>query len=154
MAGNLTLDQDFREFIESLNAFDVHYLIVGGYALAVHGRPRYTKDLDVWLEQQPDNAEKVVKALDRFGFQSLGLKAEDFLVPNQVIQLGNAPIRIDLLTSVSGIAFDQCYRSRMVVTIDQVPVNIIDLENLKKNKRASGRLQDLADLEALESDPD
>src|SRR5215207_773844 len=145
MAGNLTLDQDFKEFIESLNACDVQYLVVGGYALAAHGRPRYTKDLDVWLAQTPDNAEKLVKALERFGFQSLGLQAADFLVPNQVIQLGNAPVRIDLLTSVSGITFDQCFPNRMVVTIDEIPVNFVDLENLKKNKRASGRLQDLAD---------
>jgi len=151
MAGNLTLDQDFKEFIESLNALDVRYLVVGGYALAVHGRPRYTKDLDIWFDQQPDNAEKLVRAIERFGFQSLGLKAGDFLVPNQVIQLGNAPIRIDLLTSVSGIVFDQCFPGRVVVMIDELPVNVIDLENLKKNKRASGRLQDLADVEALES---
>ena len=151
MAGNLTLFQDFKEFIESLNAFDVRYLVVGGFALAVHGRPRYTKDLDVWLEQRQDNAENVVKALQRFGFESLGLKAEDFLVPNQVIQLGNAPIRIDLLTNASGVDFDQCFASRMVVKFEELPVNVIDLENLKKNKRASGRLQDLADVEALES---
>ena len=144
------LNQDFKEFIQSLNANNVRYLVIGGYAVAFHGHPRYTKDLDVWVDPIPDNAARVIKALEQFGFASLGLKAEDFLAPDQVIQLGLPPNRIDILTSAEGVDFDTCYASRAQVVIGGVPANFIDLENLKKNKRAAGRLQDLADLENLQ----
>lgn len=143
------LNQDFKEFVQSLNENKVRYLVVGGYAVAFHGHPRYTKDLDVWVESSPENAASVVKALDQFGFASLGLKPEDFLIPDQVIQLGFPPSRIDILTSVEGVEFKSCYASRVQVVIDGIRVNFIDLENLKKNKRAVGRTQDLADLEEL-----
>ena len=144
------LSQDFREFVASLSANGVRYLVVGGYAVALHGHPRYTKDLDVWLEATPDNAARMVGALEAFGFGSLGLAESDFLVPDQVIRLGLPPNRIDLLTSLSGVEFAACYPARMQVDIDGLPVDFIDLENLKKNKRAVGRSQDLADLENLE----
>jgi predicted nucleotidyltransferase len=143
------LNQDFREFIQSLNDNHVRYLIVGGYAVAFHGHPRYTKDMDVWIEMSAENASNVVAALDEFGFGSLGLRESDFLTPNQIIQLGHPPSRIDLLCTVSGVTFGECYESRVTVEIDGVPVNFINLENLRKNKAASGRLQDLADLENL-----
>jgi phage replication-related protein YjqB (UPF0714/DUF867 family) len=125
-------------------------LVIGGYAVALHGYPRYTKDIDVWLEISPENAAKIVKALEQFGFGSLGLQANDFLVPDQIIQLGYPPNRIDLLTTPAGIDFENCYASRVQVVIDNITVNFIDLDNLKKNKKATGRLQDLADLENLE----
>ena len=144
------LNQDFKEFIISLNDNLVRYLVIGGYAVAIHGYPRYTKDIDIWIEPTPENASRIVKALEQFGFGSLGLKAEDFLVPDQVIQLGYPPNRIDLLTTASGVEFGTCYASRVEVEVDGVIVNFIDLENLKKNKRAVGRLQDLADLENLQ----
>ncbi len=144
------LNQDFKEFVQSLNENRVRYLVIGGYAVALHGHPRYTKDLDVWVESSPENAARVVKALEQFGFASLGLTAEDFLASDQVIQMGLPPNRIDMLTSVEGIQFESCYPSRVQVVIDGVRVNFIDLENLKKNKRAVGRAQDLADLEKLE----
>jgi len=144
------LTPDFKEFIESLNANGVRYLVVGGYAVAFHGHPRYTKDLDIWLEMKPENAVKVVQALDQFGFGSLGLKETDFLVPDQIIQLGYPPNRIDLFSTLPGVDFAACYVSRVQVEVDGVPVNFIDLDNLKKNKQASGRHQDLADLENLE----
>jgi predicted nucleotidyltransferase len=144
------LNPDFKEFIQSLNDNHVSYLVVGGYAVAFHGHPRYTKDVDVWIDRHPENAAKMVKALEQFGFGSLGLKAEDFLVPDQIIQLGYAPNRIDILTTLEGVEFESCYALRVEVEIDGVKVNFIDLENLKKNKQASGRLQDLADLENLE----
>lgn len=150
MVGNLTLNQDFREFIESLNASDVRYLVIGGYAVALHGHPRYTKDLDIWIELEPDNASRMINALETFGFGSLGLQAADFLVPDQIIQLGYAPNRIDLFTTVPGVEFPSCYGRRVVVMVDGTPVSFIDLDNLKKSKRAAGRLQDLADLENLE----
>lgn len=143
------LSQDFREFIKSLNDNHVRYLVIGGYAVALHGYPRYTKDLDVWIEMSAENAVRMVQALEQFGFESLGLQAADFLVPDQIIQLGYPPNRIDLITTPPGVDFETCYASRVEQVIDGVTVNFIDLDNLKKSKRASGRLQDLADLENL-----
>ena len=99
------LNPDFKEFIALLNANDVHYLVVGGYAVALHGYPRYTKDLDIWIERSAENADRIVKALQEFGFGSLGLKADDFLVTDQIIQLGYPPRRIDLLTALPGVEF-------------------------------------------------
>ena len=142
-------NQDFKEFIQSLNDNQVNYLIVGGYAVAIHGHPRYTKDLVIWIQLDPATAGKVVQALDDFGFASLGLKADDFLEPDLIIQLGYAPNRIDLLNTLPGVEFDACYSQRVMVNIEDLPVAFIDIENLKKNKKATGRLQDLADLEAL-----
>ena len=146
----MMLTQDFREFFQSLNDHNVRYLVVGGYAVAFHGHPRYTKDIDVWIGTDKTNAEKLIDALRAFGFGSLGLEAEDFLDPDEIIQLGYPPNRIDLLTALKGVDFDTCYASRIVVEIQDTSVNFIDLENLNKNKRATGRLQDLADLEQLE----
>jgi predicted nucleotidyltransferase len=146
----MALNQDFKEFIQSLNDNSVRYLVVGGYAVAQHGHPRYTKDIDVWVEMTKENAERVVKSLEQFGFASLGLKEADFLEADQIIQLGYPPSRIDLLTSLLGVKFSECYPARVIVEMDGVSVNFIDLENLKKNKRAVGRHQDLADVENLE----
>jgi hypothetical protein len=144
------LNQDFKEFIQSLNDNAVHYLLVGGYAVALHGYPRYTKDLDVWVDSDFENAERVIKALTQFGFGSLELKESDFTEPDQVVQLGYPPNRIDILTSLSGVEFAECYASRVIAEIDGVSTTFIDLENLKKNKKAVGRHQDLADIENLE----
>jgi hypothetical protein len=144
------LNQDFREFIESLNDNSVRYLVIGGYAVALHGHPRYTKDLDVWIDLDPENAAKIILALEQFGFGSLGLRAEDFLIPDQVVQLGYPPNRIDLIVSLNGVDFETCYASRIQVPIGDITIDFIDLENLKKNKKATGRLQDLADIENLE----
>jgi len=143
------LNPDFKEFIELLNENKVKYLVIGGYAVAIHGHPRYTKDIDIWVEMTPENAANMLKALDQFGFASLNLQAEDFLTPDQVIQLGYPPSRIDLITTPDGVDFSTCYTNRLTVEIDGIAVDFIDLENLKRNKSASGRLQDLADLENL-----
>jgi hypothetical protein len=113
-------------------------MVVGGYAVALHGHPRYTKDIDVWIEMRAENASNLVRALGQFGFGSLGLQEADFLTPGQVIQLGQPPNRIDLLCTLSGVDFADCYESRMTVEIDGVPINFISLEDLKKNKAASG----------------
>jgi hypothetical protein len=142
-------NQDFKEFIESLNANRVRYLVVGGYAVALHGYPRYTKDLDIWIESNPENAQALVLALTQFGMASLGLTETDFLDPEQVVQIGYPPNRIDILSTVSGLEFTSCYAQRVKTILDGVEVNFIDLENLRKNKKASGLLQDLADLENL-----
>jgi hypothetical protein len=143
------LNQDFKEFIQLLNANQVKYLVIGGYAVAIHGHPRYTKDIDIWIETSPENSQKLMEALIEFGFGSLGLDAEDFQSPDQIIQLGYPPNRIDLITTPDGIEFESCYQAKIEVKINDINVNFIDLENLKKNKQASGRLQDLADLENL-----
>ncbi len=150
MAGTIRLNQDFKEFIQSLNNHEVQYLVVGGYAVAIHGHPRYTKDIDIWLRLDKQNAQKVVAALEEFGFGSLGLRAEDFLDINQIIQLGYPPNRIDLLTTLPGVDFEDSYVARVQILIEDVLVDCIDLHNLRKNKQASGRLQDLADLENLQ----
>ena len=144
------LNQDFKEFIQSLNDNGVRYLVVGGYAVALHGYPRYTKDIDVWVEMTGENASKIVKALNQFGFGSLDLKESDFVIPDQIIQLGYPPRRIDILTTLPGVEFSECYPAHTTVDVGGVSVNFIDLENLKKNKKATGRHQDLADLENLE----
>lgn len=145
----MRLDPDFSEFIECCVARDVRFLIVGGYALAAHGHPRFTKDLDVWLWLGSGNARRVVDALDDFGFGSLGLTANDFEVPGAVVQLGYPPKRIDLLTSIDGVAFDDCWAARMEIEVGGLLIPFIDLPNLVANKRASGRPQDLADVAAL-----
>jgi predicted nucleotidyltransferase len=150
IAGDTVLNRDFKEFIQSLNDNGVRYLVVGGYAVALHGYPRYTKDIDIWVDMTPENASNILKALNQFGFGSLGVKEAEFTVPDQMLQLGYPPGRIDILTTLPGVEFPECYAARMVVEIDGIPVNFIDLENLKKNKKATGRHQDLADLENLE----
>jgi predicted nucleotidyltransferase len=149
ISGNTVLNQDFKEFVQSLNDNGVRYLVVGGYAVAFHGHPRYTKDMDIWIANDPENAENILKALEQFGFGGLGLTKEDFLEPGQIIQLGYPPSRIDILSSVSGVNFAECYALRVKADVRGIPVNFIDLDSLKKNKQASGRHQDLADIENL-----
>ena len=142
------LDPDFKEFAELLNAHRVDYLVVGGYALAAHGHPRYTGDIDFWLDRSAVNIERLLAALREFGFGSLDLKPEDFQ-PDTVIQLGQPPRRIDLLMGIDGVAFKDCFKRREVIDIQGLPLNFIGLDDFKANKRASGRNKDLADLEAL-----
>ncbi len=143
------LNKDFKEFIALLNKHDVQYLVVGGFAVAIHGYPRYTKDLDIWVALSMENAVKILSALDDFGFGEFNLTAEDFTEPDQIIQLGFPPNQIDLLTTLSGVDFSSCYGTRLVVDFDGVDIVIIDRENLKKNKLATGRPQDLADVENI-----
>ena len=148
ISGVMMLSPDFKDFFASLNKARVRYLVVGGYAVALHGHPRYTKDIDVWVGSDKENAGRLIKALEDFG--SLGLAAEDFLVPDRIIQLGYPPSRIDLITTLPGVKFEECYPSGVNVPIDELTITFIDLENLIINKRASGRYQDLADLENLQ----
>ncbi len=146
----MVMNKDFKEFIELLNANNVKYLIVGGYAVGIHGYPRYTKDLDIWILVSHENAENVLKSLKQFGFGSLGLQKEDFLRPDEFVQLGYPPNRIDIVTSCDGVVFETCYESKKQVIVGELTINFIDLENLKKNKKASARPQDLADLDNLD----
>ena len=144
------LDKDFKEFAELLNSTGVEYLLVGGYALAAHGHPRYTGDLDIWLAPTVTNVNHLLRALDLFGFGSLGLTEADFMHPETVVQLGFPPARIDLLTSIDGVRFDDCYPRRMTLRVSGVDLSIISLNDFRTNKLASGRLKDLADLESLD----
>lgn len=146
----MILTPDFKEFIQSLNKNKVRYLVVGGYAVAFHGYPRFTKDIDIWVWIDEQNASNLVKALDQFGFASLGLTVNDFLESGIIVQLGYPPNRIDLITGLSGVDFSTCYARRIEENLDGITLPFIDIENLRKNKKAVGRLQDLADLENLE----
>jgi len=144
------LNRDFKEFVELLGSNGVEFLVVGGYALAAHGRPRYTGDLDLWVGNDEANIERVLTALGQFGFASLQLKAADFAPPDAVVQLGYPPGRIDLLTGIDGVRFADCYPRRQMVSAAGVELPIIHIEDFKANKRATGRPRDLADLDSLD----
>lgn len=146
----MALDQDFKEFLKSLNDNHVRYLVIGGYAVAFYGHPRYTKHIDIWVDMDSSNAANMIKALEQFGFASLALKQSGFLEPDQIIQLGFPPKCIDIISTAPGVDFKTCYSAHVQTEIDGIYVNFIDLENLKRNKKAVGRHQDLADIESLE----
>jgi predicted nucleotidyltransferase len=143
------LPPDFKEFLRLLNVHKVEYLLIGGYAVNYYGYPRATADLDVWLAMQPANAERMVAALKEFGFDLPDLSPELFLRPAQIIRLGVPPVRIEIATTISGVDFAECQARRVEDTLDGVPVHVIGLDDLKRNKQAAGRHQDLADLEHL-----
>jgi len=145
--------EDWRQFIESLNSSGVEYLVVGAVALAYHGFPRYTGDLDVLIRNSPDNAKRLEAALAEFGMAGLGLKAADFLGSYRVVQLGVAPNRIDLLTSLTGLTFDEAWVNRIETALEGTRVNFIGRDALIRNKRLTGRTRDKADLEALGEKP-
>ena len=144
------LTSDFKEFAELRNANRVRYRLVGGYALAAYGHPRYTGDRDLWVGTNPQNALRLLSALGQSGFGGLSERMEDFTHSNQVIQLGYLPGRIDLSISIDGIYFVDCHARRVTVSVDGISLRVIALEAFKTNKRAVGRLQDLPGLEALE----
>jgi len=144
------LPKDFKELLQLLNSKKVEYLVVGGYAVALYGYPRATGDMDIWIAISKDNARKTVEALKEFGFNTPRLKEELFFEKEKNIRMGNPPLRIEILTSIDGVEFTECYGNKKTVTIDDIGINFISLEDLKKNKKASGRYQDLADLENLE----
>lgn len=144
-----TLPPDFSEFLRLLNAYSVEYLIVGGYAVGFHGHPRATADIDLWVPMRQTTADQLVLALRAFGFDVPELSPALFLRPDQIIRLGAPPLRIELLTTISGVDFDDCYPRAVTATLDGVEVRMISLADLKANKRAAGRHQDLADLDHL-----
>jgi hypothetical protein len=146
----IPLPPDFSEFLRLLSEHEVRYLLVGGYAVGYHGYVRATADMDVWTPRERENAERLVAALREFGFGTSELTPELFLLEGRVVRMGVPPIRIEILTSISGVEFDECYADRIVEEWDDARVNIISLPKLKENKRASGRSKDLADLEYLE----
>ena len=145
----INLPPDFKEFLKLLNDNEVEYLLIGGYAVAYYGYPRATTDMDIWIAIHPLNAQKIVNTLRAFGFDLTELSPELFLKENQVIRMGVPPIRLEILTSISGVHFEECYMARVVDELDGVEINLINLNYLKINKKASGRYKDLNDLENL-----
>jgi hypothetical protein len=148
----MELDKDFNEFVELFLEHNVRFLIVGGYALAAHGLPRATGDLDAWVWINPENAQNIMRALNAFGFQNLSLTESDFSKENSIIQLGYPPFRIDILTSIDGVAFDQAWEKKIVVELNGMNVPFIGRDDLITNKKAAGRPQDIADVSRLTSE--
>jgi len=145
----MSLQKDLREFIELLNELEVRFVVVGAFAVAFHGYFRYTSDIDLFIDSSRENAERIFRAIEQFGFGDLNLTVEDFTHSNQVIQLGVSPNRIDVMTFLSGVSFGEAWESRESGELDGLSVPFISRDNLKRNKTACGRLQDLADLEYL-----
>ena len=145
----ILLPPDFKEFLKLLNSERIEYLLVGGYAVGYYGYPRATGDMDVWVAATPENAASLATVLEKFGFAAESVQPDLFLQRDRVVRMGIPPLRIDLLTSVSGVDFAQCYAEKTVDLIDGVQVNLISLDRLKANKRAIGRSKDINDLEHL-----
>ena len=146
----LKLPKDFQEFIQSLQSRQVKFLVIGGYAVAYHGHPRFTGDVDFFVECSPENGDRISLAIADFGLASFGLKAEDFSQIGMVVQLGRPPRRIDILTGVDGIDFETAWNSRIEVSLADLVVPFISKEQLILSKRAAGRQKDLDDLRYLE----
>lgn len=143
------LNRHFQEFIELLEKHDVEYLVVGGYAVGFHGFPRYTGDLDVFIAIGEQNSDRILKVFEDFGFAELGLKPEDFLEEEIVVEIGREPLKIQVLTGIDGVTFEECYDDREFLNLDKIKVPIIGYESLMKNKAASPRAKDKIDLEEL-----
>ncbi|SDD83444.1 Nucleotidyl transferase of unknown function [Dyadobacter soli] len=146
----MQLASDFEDFIKLLNKHAVEYLVVGGYAMAFHGRPRFTGDLDIWINISESNAEKMLVVLAEFGFSSLGYRKEDFLKENIINQIGYPPLRIDILTSIDGVTFSEAIVHKRIIDVDTIAIAFIGLNQLIANKKASNRPQDIQDIVSLQ----
>ena len=145
------LNEDYRDMLHALSDEKVKFLVVGAYALAAHGYPRATMDIDIWVMPSLENSEAVLRALHRFGAPLHNLTQEDLQRDGTVFQIGVAPRRIDIITAASGLRFEETYARSLSVNIEEIEVHIPSIDDLIRNKRASGRTRDLADAEALES---
>lgn len=146
----MELDKNFKEFLSLLIAHEIEYMVVGGYSVAFHGFPRYTGDFDVWINTAEKNSERLISALDDFGFSSLGLQVADFVESNKVIQLGVEPLRIDIMTSISGVeSFSEAFANKETIRLSGIDLNYIGYRDLVANKKETARLQDKRDLEEL-----
>lgn len=145
----IQLPPDFKEFLRLLNDKQVEYMLIGGYAVGYYGYPRFTADMDIWIAMNPVNAGKVVAALKEFGFDLPELSAELFLQADRIVRMGVPPVRLEIMTTISGVDFIACYAQRVVDILDGVEVSLISLNDLKTNKQASGRHKDLDDLDHL-----
>lgn len=146
---DIVLPPDFKEFLKLLKGYNIRYLLIGGYAVGYHGYPRATNDMDIWVPLDPVTAEKITAALIEFGFDTPQLSKELFLKEGSIVRMGNAPIRIAIFTAIPGLNFEESFYQRVVDEVDGTEVNIISLEQLKINKKTSGRHKDLDDLENL-----
>ena len=146
----MNLSKDCKEFIALLRSEGVDFLVVGAAALDAHGRPRYTGDIDLWIRCNTETSQRMERVLERFGFGSTGLRASDFAEPNKVIQLGVAPNRVDILTGLTGLEFEAAWNKRIDLPLDDETLPFLDKDSLRENKKATGRPQDIADLEALQ----
>jgi Nucleotidyltransferase of unknown function (DUF6036) len=144
------LNSDFRDMLSCLKNARVDFIVVGAYALAAHGRPRATGDIDIWVRNSPENAKKLMSALAQFGAPLTNLTQEDFTSPDIIVQLGVEPSRIDLLTSIDGVDFDEAWRNKLEVTIDDLSIYVLSRADLLKNKKSTGRAKDQADIVWLE----
>ena len=145
----MEIQQDFKELLALFNAHKIDYIIVGAHALAYHGSPRYTGDLDILVRPDSKNAQRILRALQEFGFGSLGLTVEDFASPNKVVQLGVPPVRVDIVTSITGVSWEEAAAGLVEGRYGDVTVRYIGKKEFTLNKRVLGRKKDLADLEAL-----
>ena len=145
----MATNPDFRDLFAALSAQGADFLVVGGHAVMLYTQPRYTKDLDVWVRPTSENAERVFQALADFGAPLVNVKVEDFAAPGTIFQIGVAPNRVDILTSLEGIEFEQAWAARTKSTYGGVPIGVLSAEDLIANKRAVARPQDLLDVEAL-----
>ena len=145
------LENDFLDFVSLCNKYEVKYLVVGGYAVSIHGYPRSTKDLDICIKISGDNAEKMVRVIEDFGFSSLRLTKEDFLKKDFITQLGHEPVRIDILNELDGVPFDEAWENKKIVAFEKIPINFIGYADLLKVKEKAGRPQDIADIIKLKS---
>ena len=145
----IRLEKDFKEFLKSLNANGVKYLLIGGYAVGYHGYPRATNDIDIFVAKDLENAERLVKSLADFGFGTSQLSTELFTEEKSVVRMGVEPVKIEIANFISGVEFKEAYRDKIVGVIDEVEIDLISLHYLKINKKASGRYKDLNDLEHL-----
>lgn len=145
----ITLPPDFKEFLLLLNDHEVEYLLVGGYAVALHGYVRYTGDMDIWVLTSTDNATKVVKTLKDFGVPQADELRPIFLLEKRVLGMGIPPYKIEVVTTIDGVSFEECFLNRKTVEIEGVEIPYLSLSDLRKNKKASGRFKDLNDLEHL-----
>lgn len=145
----LSLPEDFRDFLQFLNEAKVEYLVVGGWAVTIHGVPRYTKDLDVWIGMTAENAKRIVAALHRFGFTHGEAGESLFVEPGNIVRMGFPPMRIEIMNQIDGVMFEDCFERRTMRQASGLDLPVISLDDLLANKRASGRPQDLADVDKL-----
>ena len=149
MMKKISLEKDIIDFIILCNKHNVKYLVIGGYAVSVHGYPRSTKDIDLCIEMSETNASKMVQVIKDFGFSSLKLKNEDFLKKDSITQLGFPPLRIDILNDLDGVSFEEAWNNKKIISFENVPVNFIGYNDLLIVKQKAGRPQDIADVEKL-----
>jgi acetolactate synthase regulatory subunit len=145
----MPLSKDLREFVALLNSNKVEYLVVGAFAVAYHGYPRYTGDLDILIRVTPENIQRVLRSISQFGFEGLGISAQDLQISGRVVQFGVRPNRVDLITSISGVAFEDAWSTRSEGILDGIPVQFIGKDALIRNKESTGRAKDRGDAEEL-----